>query len=417
MPPEPNLYFYFVLGIVIGLYLLDLLSNLLNLQALSPRLPEEFTDTFDATAYARSQEYTRVTTRFGFLESTFSLVVFLLFWLLGGYPWLDNVVRSWDLGPIGSGLALITILLLAARLLALPFELYDTFVIEEKFGFNKTTSATFAADLLKGLALSAVIGLPVFALLLFFFRRFEFAWLYAWIAVSGISLLFSYLAPRLILPLFNKFTPLEDGDLKEAIHAMADKCGFPLSEVSVMDGSRRSSKSNAFFTGFGRNKKIALFDTLVEAHTVSELVAVLAHEIGHFKKKHILQQMIFSIVQTGVIFYIFSLFLHNEALFAAFGVKETSVYLSLIFFLILFRPITRILSVVHALWSRRNEYQADAFAAETTGNPDLMIEALKKLSKENLSNLTPHPFHVFMDYSHPPVLARIRALRNLSPAS
>lgn len=417
MAPDPNIYFIIILVAVTGLFLLDLVSNLLNLKALDPRLPGEFADIFDEQAYAKSQEYTRATTRFGFLESSSSLLVFLLFWFLGGYEWLDSLVRAWALGPVATGVIFVGILYLAHHLLFLPFEIYDTFVIEEKFGFNKTTPGIFLVDQLKELILSAVIGIPLFALLLFLFGAFELAWLYGWIAVSASSLLLTYLAPRFILPLFNKFEPLDDGELKDAIHVMSEKCRFPLKEITVMDGSKRSSKSNAFFTGFGRNKKIALFDTMIEGQTPAELVAVLAHEIGHFKKKHIVQHMAFSILQTGVLFYLLSLFLNNAQLFAAFGVSRGSVYLSFVFFAILFKPIMKVLSIILSVWSRKNEYEADAFAADATGDTGNLISALKKLSKDNLANLTPHPFYVFILYSHPPMLERIAALKKLRPAS
>ena len=270
-------------------------------------------------------------------------------------------------------------------------------MIEEKYGFNKSTKATFFLDQVKSLALGAVLGLPLLALIFYLFERYALAWLWGWIAVSGFfTLAMAYLAPRFILPLFNKFTPLEDGELKDAINKMASDCEFPVTELSVMDGSKRSSKSNAFFTGFGKNKRIALFDTLIEKHSVPELVAVLAHEIGHFKKKHILQTMVIGILQTGVLFFLINVFMKNEQLFLAFGVDKTSVYLSFIFFSLLFKPVSKVLSVLMAIFSRKNEFEADAYAAEVTGDANSLITALKKLSRDNLSNLTPHPFYVFM---------------------
>jgi len=408
---EFNVYFFVIISIVVGLYLLDLIGELLNLRALDENLPGEFADAFDDESYRKSQAYTRERTRFGILESTFGLAVFLLFWLLGGFPWLDGLVRGWVEPQVLRGLLFISLLVLANAILDLPFEIYATFVLEERYGFNKTTPRTFVADRLKGLLLGALLGLPVLALVLWLFQNLELAWLYAFLTVTAISLLMSYLAPKWIMPLFNDFKPMEEGELKSSIEEMAEKCEFPLTEVSVMDGSKRSSKSNAFFTGFGKNKKIALFDTLIEKHSVRELVAVLAHEIGHYQKKHILQGMILSVVQLAVTFYLLSLFLNNESLFAAFGVQQTSVYLSLIFFGLLYQPISRILSVCLAVWSRHNEFEADAYAAEVTERPEDLVTALKKLSKDNLSNLTPHPWYVFLNYSHPPVLQRIEALR------
>lgn len=406
-----NLYFWIILLAVVGLYALDIVAETLNLRALRSELPEEFGDTFDAGDYRKSQDYTRESTRFGMIESTFSLAVFLFFWLAGGFPWLDGLVRSWTDGDVLRGLLFIGCLFLANQILELPFELYGTFWIEERYGFNKTTLRTFVVDRVKGLLLTAVLGAPVLALVLWLFARWDWAWLFAFLAVTAFSLLMTYLAPKLIMPLFNKFSPMEDGELKRSIQAMAEKCSFPLAEVSVMDGSRRSSKSNAFFTGFGKNKKIALFDTLIEKHGVRELVAVLAHEIGHYRKRHIIQGMAFGIVQLGVTFYLLSVFLNNEALFQAFGLAKTSVYLSLILFGLLFQPINKILSVIMAVWSRKNEFEADAYAAAVTEGAEDLVLALKKLSRDNLSNLTPHPFYVFLNYSHPPVMQRIEALQ------
>lgn len=417
-----NVYFLIIFITVFVLYKLDLFSEILNMKALRAKLPKEFEDVFDEEAYEKSQEYTRVKTSFGIVESTFSLVVFLVFWLLGGFAFVETIVTGWfGDAMILRGLAYCVLLMLGSQLLGLPFEIYSTFKIEERFGFNKTTPKTFILDHIKGLALGAVIGLPILALILWLFGKWDLAWLYAFLAVASFSLLLTYLAPTLIMPLFNKFAPLEDGELKESIHAMAEKCQFPLKEVSIMDGSKRSAKSNAFFTGFGKNKKIALFDTLVEKHTVPELVAVLAHEIGHFKKKHIVQSLVLGMIQLAVTFYLLSLFIGNGQLLAAFGIKgeggailaadQAPVYLSLIFFGMLYQPISKITSLFMTILSRKNEFEADAYAAEVTGHPEVMISALKKLSKDNLSNLTPHPFYVYLNYSHPPVLRRIEALR------
>ncbi len=408
-----NGYFLFILLTVIGFYLLDLCGRLLNLSALKPELPAEFADVFDAEEYAKSQDYTRVGTRFGILEGTFSLIVFLAFWWLGGFGWLDELVRGFVENSILRGLSYMALLFVGSTIVSLPFELYDTFVIEEKFGFNKTTLGTFFADKAKGLALAALLGVPILALVLFLFERLgDSAWIYGWITVAGFSLLVAYLAPQFILPLFNKFKPLEDGELKTAIQEMSQKCEFSLTGVFEIDGSKRSTKSNAFFTGLGKNKKIALFDTLIQNHGIGELVAVLAHEIGHYKKRHILQSLVLSILQMGVLFFLLGKFMENQDLFEAFGVRETSVYCSLIFFSFLFEPISKLLSVGMMVLSRKNEFEADAYAAEVTGKPEDLVTGLKKLSKDNLSNLTPHPFYVFMNYSHPPMLRRIAALQS-----
>ncbi len=417
---ELNGYFFFIALTVIGFYFLDVLSNLLNLKALKPELPEEFRDVFDREKYAQSQAYTRETTRFGLIESTFSLLVFLLFWWMGGFQWLDALVRGFGFGPIVTGLVFVTLLVLAGQLLSLPFTVYDTFVIEEKYGFNQTTPKTFISDLIKNLFLSALLGLPLFALLLYLFQNpaiENVAWLIAWVVTTLFQIFLLFIYPKWILPLFNKFKPLEDGELRSGIEEMADKCQFPLTGIFEMDGSKRSTKSNAYFAGFGKNKKIALFDTLIKKHTVPELVAVLAHEIGHFKLKHILKTLLLGIVQMGVIFFLLGLFMHNRALFDAFGVQETSIYLSFIFFSFLLSPLSKLIGVAMALFSRKNEFEADAFAVDVTGEASPLISALKSLSKDNLSNLTPHPFYVFINYSHPPMLDRIAALRRLGPAS
>lgn len=410
-----NGYFIFVLVTVLGFFLLDFFSRMMNLSALRTELPSEFADVFDADEYAKSQNYTREGTRFGLIEDAFQLVVFLAFWWLGGFGWVDEFVRGIvDQNQILQGLLFMGILFLGSTLLSIPFELYDTFVIEEKFGFNKTSLGTFVADKLKGLMLAIVLGGPVLAVVLYLFDRFgSQAWLYGWITVAGFSLLISYLAPTYIMPLFNKFKPLEDGELKTAIQEMSEKCEFPLTEVYEIDGSRRSTKANAFFTGLGKNKKIALYDTLIKNNGVGELVAVLAHEIGHFKKKHIVQSLALGILQMGVLFFLLGHFLNNRQLFDAFRVEQVSIYGSLVFFTFLFEPISKLLSVAMMVLSRKNEYEADAYAVEVTGRPEDLISGLKKLSKDNLSNLTPHPFYVFLNYSHPPMLKRLAALEAL----
>lgn len=413
MPIDPNPIFWIVFIAVIIIFLLDQISELLNLKALVPKVPEEFSNVFDDEKYAQSLKYTRVTTKFGFADSTSNLVVFLLFWLLGGFGWLDGIISSFNYGPVVSGLIFFGILILSSSILGLPFELYETFKIEAEFGFNNTTLKTFISDKIKGVLLGTIIGLPVLSLILWLFENIDMAWLWGWIFISSFSLLMAYLAPAVILPMFNKFEPLEDGELKTAINEMSEKCNFPLTELSVMDGSKRSKKSNAFFTGFGKNKKIALFDTLIANHSTKELVAVLAHEIGHFKKKHIIQTLIIGIAQTGVIFFLLGFFINSKPLSMAFGVSDPKVYCSLIFFTLLFKPISKILSVIMNILSRKNEFEADKFAANVTKDPNSLITALKKLSADNLSNLTPHPFYVFMHHSHPTVNERVKALREI----
>jgi len=302
--------------------------------------------------------------------------------------------------------------LVATQLLAVPFSWYDTFVIEERYGFNKTTPRTFVLDLIKGLALSAAIGAPVFALILWFFGVMgPLAWLLCWGAVVMVQMFLIFVAPYVIMPLFNKFTPLEDGELRQAIENYAHEQKFKIKGIYQMDGSRRSAKSNAYFTGFGRSRRIVLYDTLIKKHTVAELLAVVAHEMGHYKKRHIIRAMLRSVATTGVTFYLLSLFINNRGLFDAFGMEHVSVYASLVFFGFLYTPIGMVISSIEHAISRRHEFEADAYASDTTGETEAMITALKKLSVDNLSNLTPHPLKIFLDYSHPPVLQRIAALR------
>ena len=415
---ELNTLAILILIALFALWKLDFIATLLNLRALSPDLPVEFADVFDAERYARSQAYTRESARFEIIHSIFSLGVLLGFWFLGGFGWLDGFARGLAPGEITAGLIFLGLLFAGHMLLHLPFSIYDTFVIEEKFGFNKTTPATFAIDQVKGLLLAALLGLPLAAGILWIFSHVAHAWLWAWGFFVAFQLFLTWLAPTLILPLFNKFTPMEDGPLRQAIQAMAAKCGFPLGEISVMDGSKRSTKANAFFTGFGKTKKIALYDTLVEEQSQDELVAVLAHEIGHFKLKHITQRLVVSMLQAGVLFYLLGLVTDPDGAFArqlfdAFGVEQVSPHVGLVLFSILFAPASRLLGIAANAWSRKHEFEADAFAARATGNPGSLVSALKKLSAKNLSNLTPHPFRVFLDYSHPPVLTRIGALRSL----
>jgi len=409
----------FILVALLTLWNLDFISALFNLKALDPKLPEEFRGVYDEDKYAKSQEYTRVSERYGIITSTYSLTILLVFWFLGGFGWLDELLRAYQWSDTVTGLAFIGVLFVGNTLLSLPFQIYDTFVIEERFGFNKTTPKTFAIDQIKGLILAVVLGAPLLALVLWIFGTVDNAWLWAWLAFTAFQLLMTYLAPTFILPLFNKFKPMEDGELKSSIQEMSKKCNFPLTEIHVMDGSKRSTKSNAFFTGFGKRKKIALFDTLIENHGTDELLGVLAHEVGHFKKKHIIQRMIFSFVQTAVVFFLLGLVTDKNSVFAqglfeAFGMKEQiSVYAGLVFFMLLFSPVSRVLSVIGNLSSRKHEFEADAYAAKIQGTPDHLIKALKKLAADNLSNLTPHPLPVFLDYSHPPMLVRIKALRKL----
>jgi STE24 endopeptidase len=406
-----NPFFFIILFALLIEYIIGVVAHLLNLKSLKSEPSPTLEGVYKPKDYHKSQEYVRTNTRFAFVTSTFSLAVLLSFWFAGGFNYLDQIVRSWGFVPIVNGLFYIGILLIGYSLLTLPFSIYHTFVSEEQFGFNKTTPRTFFVDRIKGIGIAILIGAPLLAGILALFEHAGYhAWLYCWIAFTGFSLIWQYVAPTWIMPLFNKFTPLEPGELKEAILNYAHSVDFPVKNVFVMDGSKRSSKSNAFFTGFGRNKRIALFDTLIKKHTVPELIAVLAHEIGHYKKKHILQGTIINIVHAGVLFFVLSIFLDSPGLYDAFYMEQQSIYSGILFFGLLYTPLEMVLSVIINALSRKNEYEADRFAAETIQHPQYLIEALKKLYAGNLSNLIPHPFYVFLNYSHPPLLKRIHAI-------
>ncbi len=406
-----NPFFFIILFALLLEYMLGVVANILNLKALRLEPPPALEEVYQPEEYRNSQEYTRTITRFDFVTSTFGLLVLLSFWFAGGFNYHDQIVRYWGFVPIVNGLLYIGILLIGYSLLTLPFSIYTTFVIEERFGFNRTTPRIFLFDRVKGLGLAVVLGAPLLAAILALFEYAGYyAWLYCWMAVTIFSLVVQFVAPTWIMPLFNKFTPLESGELKEAIFNYARSVNFPIKNVFVMDGSRRSSKSNAFFTGFGRDKRIALFDTLIEKHTVPELIAVLAHEIGHHKKKHILQGTIIGILHSGVLFFLLSLFLGSPGLYEAFYMEQQSIYSGILFFGLLYTPLEMLLSIFIQAVSRKNEYEADRFAAGTIYEPQMLPNALKKLSAGNLSNLTPHPLYVFLNYSHPPLLQRIRAI-------
>ncbi len=409
-----NIWLIFILSIIILHYLLETIVSIANLTALSTDLPEEFSDTYDEHKYRESQDYTKATTRLSLLENTLSTVITVLFILGGGFNLIDRFARSFASGSIATGLIFTGCLVFLSFLVGLPFSIFSTFRVEERFGFNRTTARVFVLDTLKGLALGIILGAPVLAAVLWFFGNAgTFAWLYCWAGVVAFGILLQFLAPVLIMPLFNKFTPLEDGLLKDKILAYAQKEHFALKGIFTMDGSKRSAKLNAFFTGFGKFRKIVFFDTLLNKLEDEELVAVLAHEMGHFKKRHILKRMASSVLQTGLMFFLLSLFIENEGLFKAFGMDQVSVYASLVFFAFLYSPLSTLLSIFANYLSRIHEFEADHYAARTTGKPEILVASLKKLSRENLSNLTPHPLMVAFSYSHPPVLNRIKSLNRM----
>lgn len=406
-----NVIAVIILAAVLADFFLNLAADVLNLSMLGEKPPAEFEGWYDAGRYAKSQQYLKVNTRFGWVGSSLGLAFFLAFWFMGGFALLDAWVRPLSRSPVLAGLIYIGILVLLKSGLSLPLSVYSTFVIEERFGFNRTTWRLFLADLVKKAVLGVLIGGPVLAGILAFFEYAgPLAWLYCWAGLTLIMFVLQVIVPTWIMPLFNKFEPLPENELKEAILSYAGSIRFPLENVFVMDGSRRSAKSNAFFTGFGRHKRIVLFDTLIRNHTVSELVTVLAHEMGHFKKKHVYWMLAAGIIQAGVVLYLLSLFISWPPLFEAFYLDHASVYAGLVFFGVLYFPIDFFAGMVLKMISRKNEYSADGFAVDTTGDAFAFVNALKKLSAHNLSNLRPHPFYVFLNDSHPPMLERVRAV-------
>lgn len=409
-------YLAVILFLLCAEYLLNLWTGRLNLGCMSPVLPREFEGVYDQGEYARSQAYLAETARFDSFTAAVTLLFSVVFILEGGFNLIDSAVLSLGLGAILTGLAFSFLLKLLLDLIGLPFELYDTFVLEEKYGFNRTTPATFALDLAKEWGLSLAVGAPALAAVLWLFgAEGPRAWLYVWGFVTALQLFMSFVSPIILLPLFNKFTPLPDGPLKTSLAAYAAGQGFRMEGIFVMDGSKRSSKANAFFTGFGRFKRIVLFDTLIEKFTVEELTAVLAHEMGHYKKRHVLLFTVLGVAQTGLMLRLVSFFMGNAGLFSAFGMEHVSVYASLVFFGFIYSPVSFLLGILSNWLSRRSELAADAYAVRTGGGPEAFGAALKKLAADNFANLTPHPFKVFLEYGHPPVLERLRKLGAPAP--
>ncbi len=384
------------------------------MRAAVPEIPDEFSDIYDRSTYANSQVYLKRKTRLTLFEAGVDLSVLLFFWFLGGFQQLDDFAREFGHGDVGTGSVYFLTIAVGISLYKLPFEVYHTFVLEEEFGFNRMDWKTFVLDRVKGLILFIVLVLPILALVVYFFDHAEsFAWLWAWLSVCATIIFIQILAPVVIMPIFNSFSPLQDGALKRAILDYTKKVDFQVEKLFSMDGSRRSAKSNAFFTGIGHQKRVVLFDTLIEQHSVNELIGIVAHEVGHYKKKHLYYAIAQTLVSTGIAFALLGILLSRQELYSAFYVLTPSVYSGLVFTSILFTPIGKVLSIISNYISRRHEFEADAFAIASTGLNSDMISALKKIARTNLSNLTPHPFYVKMNYSHPPILDRIRKIRSL----
>ena len=407
-----NLYGVIIMIFILSEFVLELIANILNLRALRTTLPDELKDIYQEKNYRKSQEYTRDQTMFDSVVSLFEVGLLLAFWLWGGFNKLDLLVRSWGFASIINGLTYIAILMLACSVIMLLPSTYSTFVIEQRYGFNRTTPRVFIMDRLRVLLLAVVFGIPLLASILALFEYCGlYVWLCCWAVVMFYLIIIEFVAPHWIMPLFNKFTPLDEGELRSSIMDYANSVDFPVKNIFIMDGSKRSNRSNAFFTGFGRNKKIVLFDTLIARHPIAELVAVLAHEVGHYKKHPIILSLLANFLHLGLLFFLLSLFIHSSDLYTAFYMEQPSVYTGLIFFGLLYTPIEVIFSISWNMLSRRFEYAADTFAATTIKDPAALIDALKRLASNNLSNLTPHPFFVFLHSSHPPLLQRIQAIR------
>ncbi len=408
-----NIWFYIIVVIILLNFFLSTIISYLNVKSLSSEVPEQMKDFYDDQKYAKSQKYTKTNTKFSFITSSFSVIIILLMLFFEGFAFVDKISQQIaGNNIILVGLVFFGILFLANGIINLPFEIYDTFVIENKFGFNKTTPKTFVTDTIKGFFITIILGGGILALIIYFYTLTQnYFWVYAWIAISLFSIFMAMFYSNLIVPLFNKQTPLPEGELRNEIENFAQKAGFELKNIYKIDGSKRSTKANAYFSGLGHKKRIVLYDTLIEQMTPKEIVAVLSHEIGHYKKNHTTKGIIISIFNTGLTLFLLSLILKHPQICEAFGVQGVKFHIALIAFAILYSPISVITGLFMNIFSRKNEYQADNFAKKQ-GFANELITALKKLSVNNLSNLTPHKLNVFFNYSHPPLLKRIENLYN-----
>jgi STE24 endopeptidase len=410
-----NTIFIIIIAILVFNYFFERILDYLNSTFWSNELPKELEDIYDSDKYRKSQDYEKTKHRFSLIVNTISFVIILFILFFKGFGLLDDFIRQYTDNSILLALLFFGIIGLVADILSIPFSAYGTFVIEEKFGFNKTTVRTFILDKIKGLILGAVIGGGLLSLIVWIYdTTANMFWVYVWIVLSIFSIFMTMFYSILIVPIFNKQTPLDQGELRDAIEKFAQKAGFKLKNIYVINGSKRSKKSNAYFSGLGTKKRIVLYDTLIKNHTIEELVAVLAHEIGHYKKKHILLNIVLSVAQTGLMLFVLSLFIQKDSslslsLAQSLGAKESSFYIGILAFGLLYSPISLLLGIIMNAISRKHEFEADHFSGEKY-NPESLQSALKKLSVDNLSNLNPHPYYVFVYYSHPTLLQRLKAL-------
>ena len=409
---SPQTVFFIILVILTADFVSERILSALNVKSSKKPIPDLLSGIYDQDKYQKQQSYFRANTRFGLLTSTVSFLVIILMIVFGGFGWLDGIVQRWTANPILVSLVFFGILFLANDIISTPFEIYDIFVIEERFGFNKTTPKTFILDKLKGYALTAVLGGGIIALVMWFYQlNPQYFWLIAWACVTSVSLFISLFYSELIVPLFNKQTPLEAGELRDAIEKFSKKAGFELKNIFVIDGSKRSTKANAYFTGFWKKKRIVLYDTLINDLDTAEIVAVLAHEAGHSKYKHTLRNILINLPYTLLVFFLLGLILRSDVLAQALGGKEASFHLNILAFGVLYSPVSMMLGLAMNVLSRKHEYQADGYVKENKMGEQL-ISALKKISSKSLSNLTPHPAYVFVNYSHPTLLQRVEKLTN-----
>jgi STE24 endopeptidase len=409
-----NNIFFIILIIPVTGFFIERYLEYLNSTMWSDTLPPKLTGICDSEEYRKSQLYQKENLRLSFWTSSFNLAVILIMIIAQGFALVDGIARSISTNPVIISLVFFGIIGFASDIINIPFSMYDTFVIEKKYGFNTMTVRTFITDHIKSWLIALLIGAPVLGLITwFYYKTGENFWWYAWGVITAFSIFINFFYSELIVPLFNKQTPLPDGTLRSLIENFAAKTGFKLKNIYIIDGSKRSTKANAYFSGFGPKKRIVLYDTLQKELSEEEIVAVLAHEIGHYRKKHILLNLLFSVLTTGIMLFLLSLVINNPSLSGALGSPVTSFHLGLIVFGILYSPLSLIIGMLTNYISRRNEFAADNFVRENF-NSGLLAAGLKKLSVKNLSNMMPHPAYVFFHYSHPPLLRRLEKLEEIS---
>jgi STE24 endopeptidase len=407
----PSILFNIIIAIIIIDFLFDKYVDHLNAKHFDDLVPEELDDVYDKEAYSKSQAYKKENYKFSLFTSIFTILLTLAFFLFQGFYWVDGIARGFSNNEIVIALIFFGIIMFGSDIISTPFSYYQNFVIEEKYGFNKSTKKLFFIDKAKGWLLSIVLGGGILALIVWFYQQTgNYFWVYTWLFIAVFSIFMTMFYSSLIVPLFNKQTPLENGELRTEIENFSSIAGFNLDNIFVIDGSKRSTKANAYFSGFGSKKRIVLYDTLINDLEINEIVAVLAHEIGHYKKKHVFINMILSILLTGFTLFLLSLFINNPLLSEALSISQPSFHIGLIAFGVLYSPISEITGILMHYISRKFEYQADDYAKDKFNAQDL-ISSLKKLSKNSLSNLTPDKLTVFLHYSHPTLYQRILNLR------